>query len=259
MRPAAWISNGLGSGTPTGSDSQGSSGGTLSSLRSPDPRILPLPSPPPPQCLPQDEGCAGGGGGSLGASGPHLHTLTQPIVVTVPRPPLSERALRRVPGAGTRGGGFGGLGLVSAWCSPQGHPRARPAEPSAPSLLRRPRGPWSPARWWRWWRPPSCWAPRWSPGSASRARIQVPRLARSHLPSPRNSQCLGAAGHCVPSLRGLTILRPASVMPVAAPRGRPCTGPAFSSPSCSGACLSLPAPPPPSPPPPSDPQPRRPQ
>ncbi|XP_058513647.1 transforming growth factor-beta receptor type 3-like protein [Ochotona princeps] len=47
---------------------------------------------PPLQCLPQDEACSGGGssgrgGESLGAEGPHVHTLTQPIVVTVPRPP----------------------------------------------------------------------------------------------------------------------------------------------------------------------------
>ena len=46
------------------------------------------------QCLPQDEACAGAGSGSdesLGADSPHLHTLTQPIVVTVPRLPPSER------------------------------------------------------------------------------------------------------------------------------------------------------------------------
>ncbi|KAM5238006.1 transforming growth factor-beta receptor type 3-like protein [Ctenodactylus gundi] len=45
------------------------------------PRTLaPLTPPPPSRCLPKDEACAGVGG-------PHLHTLTQPIVVTVPRPP----------------------------------------------------------------------------------------------------------------------------------------------------------------------------
>lgn len=79
---------------------------------------------------------------------------------------------------------------------------------------------------------------------------------------PRNIPVPWGRGHCVPSLRSLTILRPAPDMPVAAPRGRPRTGPAFSNPYCSGACLSLPAPPPPSPPPrasPRDPQPRRPQ
>ncbi|KAM5230163.1 dual specificity mitogen-activated protein kinase kinase 7-like [Hipposideros larvatus] len=42
------------------------------------------------RCLPQDEACAGAGSGSgesLGADAPHLHTLTQPILATVPRPP----------------------------------------------------------------------------------------------------------------------------------------------------------------------------
>lgn len=50
---------------------------------------------PPHQCLPQDEACASAGsssGESPGADGLHLHTLTQPIVVTVPRPPPSERS-----------------------------------------------------------------------------------------------------------------------------------------------------------------------
>ncbi|XP_063084384.1 transforming growth factor-beta receptor type 3-like protein isoform X5 [Cavia porcellus] len=37
------------------------------------------------QCLPPVEACAGNGE-SLGTNGPHLHTLTQPIVVTVPQP-----------------------------------------------------------------------------------------------------------------------------------------------------------------------------
>ncbi|CAK6445193.1 unnamed protein product [Pipistrellus nathusii] len=66
-------------------------------------RRAPAPPTPPPQppCLPQDEGCAGGGsGGSLGASGPLLHTLTQPIVVTVPRPPL--RPPKGAPGRAVR-------------------------------------------------------------------------------------------------------------------------------------------------------------
>ncbi|KAM4887421.1 transforming growth factor-beta receptor type 3-like protein isoform 3-T3 [Thomomys bottae] len=46
----------------------------------------PPPSPPSPlQCLPRDGACAGDG--NLSADNPHLHTLTQPIVVTVPRPP----------------------------------------------------------------------------------------------------------------------------------------------------------------------------
>ncbi|KAM9731174.1 transforming growth factor-beta receptor type 3-like protein isoform 1-T1 [Dama dama] len=55
-------------------------------------RPLTFPSlvPPSLQCLPQDEACAGAGSGSdesPGADSPHLHTLTQPIVVTVPRLP----------------------------------------------------------------------------------------------------------------------------------------------------------------------------
>nr|KAF6309922.1 transforming growth factor beta receptor 3 like [Pipistrellus kuhlii] len=56
----------------------------------------PTPPPQPPQCLPQEEGCAGGGG----SLGPHLHTLTQPIVVTVPRPPL--RPPKGAPGRAVR-------------------------------------------------------------------------------------------------------------------------------------------------------------
>ncbi|KAB0386351.1 hypothetical protein FD755_001307, partial [Muntiacus reevesi] len=50
----------------------------------------PLTMPPLSPCLPQDEACAGAGSGSdesPGADSPHLHTLTQPIVVTVPRLP----------------------------------------------------------------------------------------------------------------------------------------------------------------------------
>nr|XP_035921907.1 snRNA-activating protein complex subunit 2 isoform X2 [Halichoerus grypus]XP_035921908.1 snRNA-activating protein complex subunit 2 isoform X2 [Halichoerus grypus] len=54
-----------------------------------------------PKCLPQDEACAGAGSGeSLGADSPHLHTLTQPIVVTVPRPP--PRPSKGVPGRAVR-------------------------------------------------------------------------------------------------------------------------------------------------------------
>nr|XP_028695471.1 LOW QUALITY PROTEIN: transforming growth factor-beta receptor type 3-like protein [Macaca mulatta] len=55
------------------------------------------------ECLPQDEACAGTGSGSaegLAADGPHLHTLTQPIVVTVPRPP--PRPPKSVPGRAVR-------------------------------------------------------------------------------------------------------------------------------------------------------------
>ncbi|XP_047387769.1 transforming growth factor-beta receptor type 3-like protein [Sciurus carolinensis] len=58
-----------------------------------------LTSPPKLRCLHQDEACAGvgsGSGESLGADGPHLHTLTQPIVVTVPRPP--PRPPKSLPG-----------------------------------------------------------------------------------------------------------------------------------------------------------------
>nr|XP_055200331.1 transforming growth factor-beta receptor type 3-like protein [Nyctereutes procyonoides] len=67
--------------------------------RTPAPPTLP----PPSLCQPQDEACSGGGGGSgesLGAAGPHLHTLTQPIVVTVPRPP--PRPPKGVPGRAVR-------------------------------------------------------------------------------------------------------------------------------------------------------------
>ncbi|XP_014653187.1 PREDICTED: transforming growth factor-beta receptor type 3-like protein isoform X3 [Ceratotherium simum simum] len=63
----------------------------------------PLTLPPPSTCLPQDEACAGagsGGGESPGADSPHLHTLTQPIVVTVPRPP--PRPPKNVPGRAVR-------------------------------------------------------------------------------------------------------------------------------------------------------------
>ncbi|XP_038311317.1 transforming growth factor-beta receptor type 3-like protein [Canis lupus familiaris] len=74
--------------------------------RTPAPLTLP-PPPPSPQCQPRDEACAGGGSGggggsgeSLGAAGPHLHTLTQPIVVTVPRPP--PRPPKGVPGRAVR-------------------------------------------------------------------------------------------------------------------------------------------------------------
>ncbi|XP_057564813.1 transforming growth factor-beta receptor type 3-like protein [Hippopotamus amphibius kiboko] len=64
---------------------------------------VPLTLPPPSPCLPQDEACAGAGGGSdesPGADSPHLHTLTQPIVVTVPR--LPPRPPKGVPGRAMR-------------------------------------------------------------------------------------------------------------------------------------------------------------
>ncbi|XP_004378654.1 transforming growth factor-beta receptor type 3-like protein [Trichechus manatus latirostris] len=63
----------------------------LRGVRRPAPLTPPPPPPPPPSpCLPQDEACVGvgsGSGESPVADSPHLHTLTQPIVVTVPRPP----------------------------------------------------------------------------------------------------------------------------------------------------------------------------
>uniref|UniRef100_A0A8C5VZL5 Transforming growth factor beta receptor 3 like n=1 Tax=Microcebus murinus TaxID=30608 RepID=A0A8C5VZL5_MICMU len=62
-------------------------------------RAAPLAPPSSSRCLPQDEACAGaisGSSESLGADSPHLHTLTQPIVVTVPRPP--PRPPKVVPG-----------------------------------------------------------------------------------------------------------------------------------------------------------------
>ncbi|XP_051061075.1 transforming growth factor-beta receptor type 3-like protein [Phodopus roborovskii] len=55
----------------------------------------PVTPPAPSQCLPQDEACAGSGE-SFGTDSPHLHTLTQPIVVTVPRPP--PRPSKSLPG-----------------------------------------------------------------------------------------------------------------------------------------------------------------
>ncbi|XP_036912504.1 transforming growth factor-beta receptor type 3-like protein isoform X2 [Sturnira hondurensis] len=49
----------------------------------------PLTLSPPSPCLPQNEACVGSGSSeSLDTNGPHMHTLTQPIVVTVPQPPL---------------------------------------------------------------------------------------------------------------------------------------------------------------------------
>ncbi|XP_061278341.1 transforming growth factor-beta receptor type 3-like protein isoform X2 [Bos javanicus] len=63
----------------------------------------PLTLPPLSPCLPQDEACAGAGSGSdesLGADSPHLHTLSQPIVVTVPR--LPPRLPKGFPGRAVR-------------------------------------------------------------------------------------------------------------------------------------------------------------
>lgn len=142
---------------------------------------------PPHQCLPQDEACASAGsssGESPGANSLHLHTLTQPIVVTVPRPPPSERS---PPPLGSLGlGNWGGenllgLGQSQRPTTQQGLPRAFPTEPYALSLLRPLLQPWSLHRWWHWWWPPSCWAPLWLLGSASCARSQVPTSAHRDL------------------------------------------------------------------------------
>ncbi|XP_011922639.1 PREDICTED: transforming growth factor-beta receptor type 3-like protein isoform X2 [Cercocebus atys] len=95
------------------------------------------------ECLPQDEACAGTGSGSaegLAADGPHLHTLTQPIVVTVPRPPPSEHAvlLRREPWGG-KGGGKDTWDLEPVSVAlPTGPPKSVPGravrpEPPAPA------------------------------------------------------------------------------------------------------------------------------
>ncbi|KAM7331495.1 hypothetical protein ACRRTK_008203 [Alexandromys fortis] len=62
-------------------------------------RQTPTPLTPPTQCLPQDEACTGSGE-SLGTDSPLLHTLTQPIVVTVPRPP--PRPSKSIPGRAVR-------------------------------------------------------------------------------------------------------------------------------------------------------------
>ena len=56
---------------------------------------VPLTPPAPLRCLPQDEACAGSSL-SLGTDSPHLHMLTQPIVVTIPRP--SPRPSKSLPG-----------------------------------------------------------------------------------------------------------------------------------------------------------------
>uniref|UniRef100_I3N812 Transforming growth factor beta receptor 3 like n=2 Tax=Ictidomys tridecemlineatus TaxID=43179 RepID=I3N812_ICTTR len=126
-----------------------------------------LTSPPKLRCLPQDEACAGVGsasGESLGADSPHLHTLTQPIVVTVPRPPprphksLPGRAVLPQPPAPAPGAlepapvvalvlaAFvlgaalaAGLGLVCAHSAPPLPSQPTRASPSGPQP-RRPQG-----------------------------------------------------------------------------------------------------------------------
>ncbi|XP_047560587.1 transforming growth factor-beta receptor type 3-like protein isoform X1 [Lutra lutra] len=195
----------------------------------------PLTLPPPSLCLPQDEACTGAGSGSgenLGADGPHLHTLTQPIVVTVPRPPpgppkgVPGRAMRPEPpapapaalepapvvalvlAAFVLGAALAaGLGLI---CAHSGTNLGPPGLPHGPQPIPAGRNPRSP--------PPSRW--------------------------------------------GTTIPRPACATPTAAARGRPCPDSMRRNPDCSAACLSFPAPPNPGPAPrdsPSGPQPRRPQ
>ncbi|XP_032990064.1 transforming growth factor-beta receptor type 3-like protein isoform X1 [Rhinolophus ferrumequinum] len=62
---------------------------------------MPVTLRPPSSCLPQDEACTDAGSGeSLGADTPYLQTLTQPILVTVPRP--SPRPPKGVPGRALR-------------------------------------------------------------------------------------------------------------------------------------------------------------
>nr|XP_033710357.1 transforming growth factor-beta receptor type 3-like protein isoform X4 [Tursiops truncatus] len=104
----------------------------------------PLTLSPPSPCLPRDEACAGAGSGrdeSLGADSPHLHTLTQPIVVTVPRLPPSEHAVVLSGALWGREGGWGGhlrhepgLCVVLLTGPPKGVPgRAVRPEPPAPA------------------------------------------------------------------------------------------------------------------------------
>lgn len=86
----------------------------------------------PTQCLPQDEACAGSGE-SLGADSPLLHTLTQPIVVTVPRPPPSKLES----GPGTR---VVNTTRSRAWSQPCAHPlravQEHPRQGRAPRAVR---------------------------------------------------------------------------------------------------------------------------
>ncbi|XP_063556998.1 transforming growth factor-beta receptor type 3-like protein isoform X2 [Gorilla gorilla gorilla] len=102
------------------------------------------PAPPPSRCLPQDEACADTGSGSaegLAADGRHLHTLTQPIVVTVPRPPPSEHAVLLPHGAVGRQSGWEGrlgAGPSLSVALPTGPPKSVPGravrpEPPAPA------------------------------------------------------------------------------------------------------------------------------
>ncbi|XP_036022762.1 transforming growth factor-beta receptor type 3-like protein [Onychomys torridus] len=118
------------------------------------------PPSPPSQCLPQGEACSGSGE-SHGTDSPHLHTLTQPIVVTVPRPPprpsksLPGRAVRPEPPAPAAaalepapvvalvlaafvlGAALAaGLGLVCAHSAPPARGQPPRASPSGPQIQR---------------------------------------------------------------------------------------------------------------------------
>ncbi|KAF3829504.1 hypothetical protein GH733_003768 [Mirounga leonina] len=178
----------------------------------------PLTLPPPSLCLPQDEACTDAGSGeSLGADSPHLHTLTQPIVVTVPRPP--PRPSKGVPGRAVRpeppaaapaalepapvvalvlaafvlGAALAaGLGLV---CAHSGTTLCPPGLPPGPQPIPAGRDPGSPR--------PSRWSPdhpqtclryaRGSPQGAPlpRPSVQEPLVLRSlpllsSAPNPRS-------------------------------------------------------------------------
>nr|XP_019567502.1 PREDICTED: transforming growth factor-beta receptor type 3-like protein isoform X2 [Rhinolophus sinicus] len=194
---------------------------------------------PPSSCLPQDEACTGAGSGeSLGADTPHLQTLTQPILVTVPRP--SPRPPKGVPGRALR-----------------------PEPPAPPAPLAPAQAALEPAP------VVALVVAAFVLGAALAAGLGL-LCAHSGInlgspgspPGPAYSRAWEPQGRCDPSQLDRTILRQASARPAAAPRGRPCPRPACSNPYRSTAYLSLPAPPPPGPPArtlPSGPQPQRPQ
>lgn len=216
-----------------------------------------------PQCLPQDEACTGAGSGeSLGADGPHLHTLTQPIVVTVPRPPPGERAvLRRVPGRGVRRN----LGLGPSPCDvlPTGPPKGIPSkavrpEPPAPAPAALEPAPVVALVLAAFVLGAALAAGLGLVCAHSGTNLGPPGLPHGPQPIPAGRN----PGSPPPSRWGTTIPRPACATPRAAARGRTCPGSMRSNPDCSAACLSFPAPPNPGPAPrdsPSGPQPRRPQ
>ncbi|XP_074128030.1 transforming growth factor-beta receptor type 3-like protein [Sminthopsis crassicaudata] len=102
---------------------------------------------PGPQCLSQDEACTGSGSRGRRPAGesPRVHTLSQPIIVTVPHPP--HRPPRILPGETLPQGGLEGReGWVSgslrrqqlgAWML--GSPRGRNTRDSTPGLKSRER------------------------------------------------------------------------------------------------------------------------